>query len=222
MRKPTVEPSDSRWAILEAMRRFGAHSVDELVAAVALSKTATRAHLVRMERDGWVARVDRPFDGPGRPPAVFALTERGARLFPTAESELFGQLIGFLEQNGGAPLVEQFFEELWARREAELLERLPADPAAAPLDTRLHMLEETLRDQHFYPVLERATGDDGTKLVRVRECNCPLPAAARASRRPCRLEVSFLSRVLGTEPRRVSIAESRAQPCVFEFALPSE
>lgn len=222
MPKSTVEPSDSRWAILEALRRFGSHSVDELVEAVALSKTATRAHLVRMERDGWVTRVDRRFDGPGRPPAVFALTEQGARLFPTAESELFGQLIGFLEQNGGALLVEQFFEDLWARRESELWEQLPRDAAEAPLDARLTFLEQTLRDQNFYPVVERRMDGDGNDIVRIRECNCPLPAAARASQRPCHLEVAFLSRVLGTKPRRVSIAESRVQPCVFEFALPSE
>jgi predicted ArsR family transcriptional regulator len=210
----------SRQTILVELRRRGPRTIDELVEASGLSKTATRAHVLRMERDGVVERVSGERESRGRPPATFALTEDGASVFPSEDGLLLSRLVRYLEENGAGELVADFFERLWSERMRHLLDTLDtSDLGSTDLDARLHALEATLASTHFMPLIDRSPRADGSQIVNVRECNCPLPAAARASRIPCQLEIDFLARVIGAPPRSISIASSRKDACSFEFAV---
>ncbi len=214
-----TEPSqnDSRTSILEEIRRRGDVTIDEVVESVGLSKTAARAHILRMERDNIVARVDAEIEGRGRPAATFALTEHGATLFPSSDSALLTRLLRYLKQHDGEAFVTGFFEELWADRMADLLEIIDE---TSTLEERLNAVEASLSAHHFMPTIERQSCADGSELVSVRECNCPFRTAADASRAPCRLEVDFLSRALGGAPNKISIATDRKGTCSFEFVVP--
>ena len=218
--------SESRWTILTLLRRRGVLSIDELVEASGLSKTATRSHLVRMERDGEVERRAADTTGPGRPPAVFGLTELGASAFPSHDDDVLFRLLGFLEDRAENELITEFFTELWNARTRALLDDMGIEaPMEASLDDRISALDAMLTQQSFMPEIRRTPCEDGSETITVRECNCPLPAAARASRVPCRLEVEFLAKVLGARPRSVSIARTRDGACDFEFEVtvaPSE
>lgn len=173
-----------------------------------------------MERDGIVERVAVEAEGPGRPPAAFRLTESGAMMFPTADDALLSRLLRFLDAEGAGELIAAFFEEVWSERLRELLEALGTDDVnSVGIDERLSALESVLADRSFMPAIERTGRSDGSEVVTVRECNCPFPAAARASRVPCRLEIDFVSKALGTCPRSLSIADDRAGTCAFEFVL---
>lgn len=217
---PETSLSESRWSILFELRRHDELTIDELAESTGRSKTATRAHLVRMERDGLASRVSREAAGPGRPPVAFRLTDDGAALFPSDDDAVLARLIRFLDENGARDLVDAFFTEVWAERTSDLLDTLgTTDLGSASLDARLEALETTLTDRNFMPVIDREPRPDGSEIVSLRECNCPLPAAARASRIPCRLEVNFLARVLGARPQSVSIASRRRDSCRFEFVV---
>lgn len=211
--------SDSRTSILAELRRRGDMSIDDVVESTGLSKTAARAHLIRMERDDIVGRVEPEIDGPGRPSAKFSLTEHGATLFPTSDAALLSRLLGYLNEHDGEALVTGFFQELWADRMSALRENLGPDLEAATLQQRLDAVEKSLSDHHFMPVIEHKTCSDGSDVVTVTECNCPFRTAADATRAPCRLEVDFLSKALGATPRKVSIASARKGTCTFEFVV---
>ncbi|WP_230467377.1 helix-turn-helix transcriptional regulator [Lujinxingia vulgaris] len=212
--------SDSRRVILGVLRRQRVCTIDALVEATELSKTAVRAHLVRLERDGAVERADVGHEGPGRPPAAFSLTEQGAELFPSSDAAMLSGLVRYLDGQGAGELVDGYFADVWAERAVDVLKELGAsDFRASTLAERLRALEAVLTRTDFMPRIERGEDQDGEKVVRVCECNCPLPAAARASRAPCRLEVQFLSEVIGARPSSVRICTERREPCVFEFRV---
>src|SRR5690554_3657380 len=180
--------SDSRRVILDELRRHRVSTIDALVEETGLSKTAVRAHLVRLERDGAVERADVEHEGPGRPPAAFSLTEQGAELFPSSDAAMLSGLVRYLDRQGGSDLVEGYFVEVWAARAVDVLKELGAsDFRTSSLAARLQALEVVLTRTDFMPRMERGEDEHGEEVVRVCECNCPLPAAARASRAPCRL-----------------------------------
>ncbi|RDV39418.1 DeoR family transcriptional regulator [Bradymonadaceae bacterium TMQ3] len=209
---------DSRRTILDVVRRHRSVTVDALVEVTNLSKTAVRAHLVRLERDGAVERTHLEHAGPGRPPVAFSLTDQGAELFPSSDAAMLSGLVHYLERQGAGELVEGYFADVWAERALDVLRELGAsDFRSPPLAERLRALEAVLIRTDFMPRIEREVDADGSERVRVCECNCPLPAAARASRAPCRLEVQFLSEVIGARPSSVQICTKRREPCVFEF-----
>lgn len=209
-------------SVLEQLRQHGTMTVDALVKAVGLSKTATRAHLVHLQRDGTVIRATPAPQGPGRPPVRFCLTEYGASMFPSADSPLLAGLLVFLEKNDRGELVAEFFKELWAEKRTDLLDSLGIDsPEVANLDERLVALKACLRNKGLMPTIERSTTSDGSIVVTVREHNCPFHTAARVSRLPCESEVNFLADVLTVPPRAVSFATCRKDICSFDFVIPA-
>jgi predicted ArsR family transcriptional regulator len=210
---------EPRQIVLDLLRRRGPMSIDALGPLLELSKTATRAHVLRLEKDGLVRRVEAEPDGPGRPRVRFTLTERGGAAFPTADADVLERLLSFLESAGQARLIEKFFEELWSERRSLLLETLDTDAFAdAPLSKRLRHLERLLERSQFMPRIERRARADG-KLVVVQECNCPLPAAVRATKIPCRLEAEFLANVVGGKALDARVAADRSDTCTFEFLV---
>jgi hypothetical protein len=139
-----------------------------------------------------VTRVSPKTTGPGRPPVRFQLTTEGGARFPTLDAELLQRLLTFLNESGQHQLIVQFFQTIWSERRAALLNRLHTDDfATVDLPLRLEALRELLAESRFMPQIERAPTSEST-CVLVRECNCPLPAAVRATRIPCRLETEFL------------------------------
>lgn len=203
---------DAKATILGELRRRGALTTDRLVEATGLSKTATRAHLRALESQGFIARAKAPPDGPGRPPVVYRLTSRGGGLFPVRDAELLAELLAFLRREGAQALVERFFEELWDERRR----RWKLDPSA-PLPEKVGKLEALLQASDFMPEIELAEDAHGGARVQVRECNCPLPAAVRATRVPCRLEGAFLAEMLGGRLRSAELAADRSGTCLFEI-----
>ena len=220
-----------RQQILDLLRNEGATTIDTLTTALGLSKTATRAHIVRLEATGLIERValdpsDAP-SSPGRPPAAYGLTNAGGARFPTDDAMVLTRLVEFLEQRDEA-LVTEFLENLWAERLDDVRNELgTADIGACSLPARLGALERVLTQSNFLPTIhcEQAGGsaaygyDSATQVV-VRECNCPLPSIVRASRIPCRLETTFLETVVGAEVEHVSLAADRRGTCVFQFTVP--
>ncbi len=219
MQNMTETKNDSRAIVLAELRRRTDMTIDEVVESTGLSKTAARAHLIRMERDNIIVRVEPEIDGPGRPPASFQLTEHGASLFPTADATLLARLLVYLSEHEAEALITGFFEELWADRMTALQAALGGDLQAATLQDRIAAVERSLEGDDFMPVIELSRRDNGTDVVNVRECNCPFRTAADANRAPCRLEVEFLSKALGATPKRIAIARNRRERCDFEFVI---
>lgn len=199
---------------LELMKRNGPQTLNEVAESLGLSRTATRAHLLKLEGNGLIARVAAQDERRGRPPLTYRLTTAGDRLFPTDDGDVLSALLDFLKDQGREPLITAFFEDLWERRMREFEDELTLhDAAGHDFNARLLALTRVLDRGHFMPLLET----DGA-CVRVSECHCPLPAAVRSTRIPCRLEAEFIARALQSELVDATFADgvTRMQ-CVFEL-----
>jgi len=208
---------EQRLTILRALRRRGSLTTDTLVEVTGRSKTATRAHLLRLQEEGLIARDPTAEHATlGRPPVTYRLTERGAAAFPSHDDAVLEGLVRFLAREGAQPLLERYFEEVWQRRSDEL------GPLGASLDERVERLKALLTAGDFMPETEIVRRDRGGHRVRVRECNCPLPATIRATRIPCRFEARFLAEALGGRVASVHTASDRAGTCLFQIDVEPE
>src|ERR1051325_11278587 len=90
---PMASPGNSQQAVLDHLlqQKAGA-TLEELVAAVGLSRTAVNQHLVSLEKSGHVQKAA-PRKTGGRPQHVYVLTELGANLFPKQYSWFSKMLI---------------------------------------------------------------------------------------------------------------------------------
>ena len=220
----TERPPSTRRHLLDEIKLAGVATVDELVLQLGLSKTAVRAHLLPMEAEGLLERVTSDSGRPGRPPLAFRITAKANGLYPTLESELLSELLGFLNADGKSDLIELFFERLWQKRYDEFAAELASQSAAEPVD-KLAALQRVLERNHFMPKIEiirlprsRNRGEERT-CVRVSECHCPLAAAVNATTLPCRMEARFLASVIGVKPSSVRTAPDHLGHCVFTFQL---
>lgn len=212
---------EPRAHILEIIKRDGPQNADQLAERLALSKTATRAHLVRLLDDGTIERLQEEATRPGRPTIRYTLSVEGDALFPTSDADILTELIRFLmTKDDASKLVEQFFTGMWTRRRDELHAALKA--AGAPYDDaqRRETLLALLETHGFMPSLDH---DQDSDAVELRACHCPFPAAVRATRIPCRLEAAFLAESLGRPlERSVWMDGKEERACVFRFGAREE
>lgn len=180
--------------ILALLKRQGPQTLNEVADYVGLSRTATRAHLLKLEDAELIARVAPLEEHRGRPPLTYRLTTAGDRTFPTDDADVLSALLDFLKHQGHASLMTRFFEDLWNRRAREFDSVLREQAEGDGFDARLRALQIVLERGNFMPHTDVQDG-----VVRVCECHCPLPAAARATRIPCRLEANFIAQALRSE-----------------------
>src|SRR5271170_5611539 len=99
-------------------------TVDQLVTAVGLSRTAVNQHLIALERDGYIRKGDTRKTG-GRPQHVYILTEQGTnRLFPKQYSWFSKLLLDMLRKQLGEDHVSKYMYDLGVRLSADLIPRL--------------------------------------------------------------------------------------------------
>lgn len=207
--------SAPRQALLELVKRSGTFTLDQAVAAMDLSKTAVRGHLLRLEELGLVERISVPTDGPGRPPLAYQVSAQGQQLFPTSDSAVLTALLEFMVQSGAEALLQTFFANLWMARLDEYRAELVGSKGDA-LPERIRALSAVLERAHFMPRISHTTGCG----VTIRECHCPFPAAVRATRLPCQMEARFLTEVIGAEPHSIRYATPENPGCVYQFSNP--
>src|ERR1700744_5328826 len=86
-------------------------TLEELIQAVGLSRTAVNQQLVTLEKDG-IVRKGTPRKTAGRPQHVYVLTEAGANRFPKQYSWFSRMLIETLRQQVGPEQVSQYMYDL--------------------------------------------------------------------------------------------------------------
>lgn len=215
-----LQLNETKGRLVRSLKRHGQRTVDQLSVELQLSRTATRAQLLWLEKEQLIERIAVEGEGRGRPPLAFGLTTTGNRLFPTDDATVLGELLTFLEARGARALVHAFFSEMWNKRRQEFEAELDArGPSAPTLETRLEVLRELLQRDHFMPELTITAGTGGQARLRVLECNCPLPSAVRATKLPCQLESQFLVEATGGRLDAMEVSPTGRAPCRFEIVL---
>lgn len=209
MRRQLAQAKDgTSGRILELLRR-GPKTVDELAVALVLTRTAVRAQLAGLERDGLVEqRGSRR--GTSKPSRMYGVTAQAELLFSRAYVPILTQLLHVLAQRLPPTEFDTVMHEVGGRLmeghavpRGQLRDRVVG---ASALLNELGALTE---------VEEEATG------YLIRSHGCPLAAATANHPEVCNALESLLSEFVGNPVMKCCDRYDRAG-CCFEISLPPE
>jgi DeoR family suf operon transcriptional repressor len=201
----TLPPT--RREIVQALKKRGELSADELADQLDLTTSGVRQHLVGLTSDGLVAHRQ-VREGPGRPRHCYHLTSTADALFPRAYSDLTNELLGYADDEE-PELVERLFEKRRRRRVDDARERLAGRDFAGKVEELAGILDEDgyLADFQAQP--------DGTYLI--TEHNCAILGVARKYGQACSSEIGFLREALPEASiERVQHMIAGAHSCAYE------
>lgn len=112
MTDPRLTDRNSTRDRLLQLLRYRACTVDELAGEVGLTFNGVRSQLAVLERDGLVRRSGvRHAESPGKPPLLYAITDRAEAQFSAAYEPVLAGLIAALTRRLDASALHATFEE---------------------------------------------------------------------------------------------------------------
>jgi predicted ArsR family transcriptional regulator len=206
-------PSPTQRRVLEALKRHGEATADELAASLEISSSAVRQHMSALRAAGLIeARADRVLVGhTGRPADRFRATALTERLFVTAD-DLSIQLLELVDDEH-PELVDRVFD----RRRQQLVDDATDHLAGTSIEERIARITELLDAQGYLCDWEQVSD----RHFRINMHNCAIWAVASRFRKACASELEFLQGVLpDASVARVTHKTSGAHTCAYDIALP--
>lgn len=204
LRKQLLDSSRGR--IVTLLRR-GPSTADDIASTLGVTRSAIRAHITSMERDGVVRRAgQRP--GATRPSHVFELTAEVEQLLSTAYVPLLTQLVDVFAAGLPATRLETMLRQAGKQLADELSQgRRPAGDLA----TRVAMASEMMNEQ-----LGATTHVEANGTYVIRGFGCPLAALTGKHPGVCMAMESLVGEVVGV-PVRECCDRSDRPHCCFEI-----
>lgn len=186
--------------------RTGDRTVDELATKLRLTDNAVRAHLISLERDGFVAPVGRRA-GSRKPHVVYTLALGAEHVFPKSYGPLLNLVIGVMSRRLEATRLRRAMREVGREIASENLRKLKGKSRQQRIDAALGVLSDLGGAATFEKV-------DGTDVIRGR--GCPISAATANHPEACLIAESLLSEIIGTRVKEH--CRRGANPsCCFEI-----
>lgn len=184
-------------------RRDVGMTIEELSAALDITRTAVQQHLTALERDGLVTVAGQRSTG-GRPSRAYSLTEAGLELFPRNYAQLAESLLRHGREMFGDEGVNALLDSMASEVAADVEPRLAGKTGA---ERRAEVV--AILNEFGYGA---SVGDDGA-IVAV---NCVFRNVARSSRSACRFDLTLLGAMLDGEVVHRSCMADGASCCRFE------
>lgn len=202
---------ETRRAILQYLKENGAATVDELAAALGgLTSVTVRHHLDILRSDGLVADpAIRHRSTPGRPQYAYSLTEKASAHFPKNYCALAAKVLEQVRATQTPGNMDVFFLSVANRMACQAPSLVPGEPLADRLDRAVTFLNE----QGY-----GAGWDETPEGYLLHTNNCPYEALAGDNPELCGMDLSLVTSLLGTEPRRVSRVIEGATTCAYLVA----
>lgn len=201
-------PSPTQRRVLEALKRLGEATADELAVTLEVSSSAVRQHLGALRAAGLIdARQERGHAG--RPADRFHATTQTEPLFVTSDVSI--ELLGLVDDEH-PDLVDRVFD----RRRQRLVADAETQLAGTTIDERVAGVTALLDAQGYLCDWERL--DD--HRFRINLHNCAIWAVAQRFAKACSSELEFLQDVLpDANVSRVTHKTSGAHTCAYDIAL---
>ena len=196
----------SRGRIVTLLRR-GALTADDIASELGVTRSAIRAQITGMERDGVVRRAGRR-PGTTRPSHIFELTPEVEQLLSTAYIPLLTQLVDVFAARLPADQLETMLRQT-GKKLADELSR--GKRPAGNLASRVAMASEMMNEQ-----LGATTHVEGNGGFIIRGFGCPLAALTGKHPGVCLAMESFVAEVVGVRVRECCDRAERPQ-CCFEI-----
>ncbi len=194
--------------ILELLRR-GPMTVDDLARALDLTRTAVRAQLATLLRDG-LAEVRGSRRGASKPSHVYGATAQAELLFSRAYVPILTQLMHVLAHR----LPETQFDAVMHEVGRRLM-----DGRAAPRGTLRERVAGASALLNELGGLTEITEEQGGFLIRSH--GCPLAAATANHPEVCNALESLLSEFVGASVTKCCDRYDRLR-CCFEIGIPDQ
>ena len=211
-----ANPGSSQQAVLNhLLENKTGSTLEELVSAVGLSRTAVNQHLLGLESQGHV-RKSAPRKTAGRPQHVYVLTEEGANLFPKQYSWFSKLMFEQLRAQVGEEKASQFMYDLGVQLSATLIPRLIGKNRVERIDEIVKIMNET-------GFVAKTYGPPGTERLPRVECrNCVYHDLSKQYPEVCRFDIGFLSGLMGAEVEHLTCMQrGGGDACRFKFIPPA-
>jgi len=202
-------PSPPQRRVLEALKRQGEATADELAATLGVSSSAVRQHLGALRAAGLI-EARRHAGQTGRPADRYHATERTEPLF-VAPDDLSIELLELVDDEQ-PELVDRIFD----RRRRRLVDDAQAQLADGPVAERVARVTELLDAQGYLCDWEQLADDH----FRINLHSCAIWSVASRFRKACASELEFLQGVLpDAAVARVTHKTSGAHTCAYDITI---
>lgn len=184
-------------------------TVADLADGLGLSEGAVRRHLQVLERDGLVSAQTVRREGPGRPSAHYALTDRAHRLFPDRSAELANELLDFITDSYGRQALRAFMRWRQGRKQARYASVSNSEHSTTQ---RAETLAGMLSVDGFPSRVVQAPA--GATTLELRQEHCAIAEVAAEHPELCAYEAALFKDLLGTRVTRRQTIAGGAQACV--------
>lgn len=191
------------------LRNKAGLTVDRIAEGLGVTRTAVNQHLAALEREGYVTRRAAAVATGGRPSRLYALTERGAHLFPKKYDLFSLKALEALIETLGPEGVNAALERLGRTLAKDLAARLEG----LPLTERVPLIVDALQEMGFDA--KDATGAAPTPAITAY--NCVYHALARAHPDVCQLDLAFLRSAAGASIEHAACMARGDNECRFHF-----
>jgi predicted ArsR family transcriptional regulator len=198
---------DSSRGRIVTLLRAGGLTADDIATKLGVTRSAIRAQLTGMERDGVVRRAgQRP--GTTRPSHVFELTPEVEQLLSSAYIPLLTQLVDVFADGLPSDQLERLLRQT-GRRLADELSR--GKRPTGSLGSRVATVSEMMNEQ-----LGALTHVEGNGGYVIRGVGCPLAALTGKHPGVCLAMESLVAEVVGV-PVRECCDRAEQPQCCFEI-----
>lgn len=201
-------PTPTQRRVLEALKRLGEATADELAVALEVSSSAVRQHLGALRTAGLIdARQERGHAG--RPADRYRATARTEPLFVTSDVSI--ELLELVDDEH-PELVDRVFD----RRRQRLVDDAEAHLAGTTTGERVARVTELLDAQGYLCDWEQL--DD--HHFRINLHNCAIWSVAQRFGKACASELEFLQGVLpDATVSRVTHKTNGAHTCAYDITI---
>jgi len=207
--------SERRKGLLRHLQRHkSGATIEELVLALGVTRTAVRQHLASLVHDGFVMPgAERPSGG--RPGRLYVLTDKGREVFPRRYSWFARLLLEAMAQEHGAAGLRTRFGRIAAAVIAQLPQR---PPAASGRREKVEALA-VLMDQLGYDA--RKVKDVGGAPT-IEADNCVFHEIAMRDGAICQFDLALLAGFTGCKVDLHECMAKGGHVCRFRFLPPAQ
>jgi predicted ArsR family transcriptional regulator len=199
--------SNIRQTVIETLSQSGPLPVAALATAAQLSPIAIRYHLGLLVRDGLIVQQRAAARGKvGRPPALYALADRGQERLPKKYHTLAVELLDEISDSLGAKEARSMLRR--AGRHAA--SAAPALRVGAGVEARLNRATRFLTERGYMARWEKSKD-----YFLLNVCNCPYHEVAREHREVCDMDVALVGALLDAPAKMTRCMASRGGQCQF-------
>lgn len=184
-------------------------SIDEIAAALEISRNAVQQHFAALERDGYI-QAGVLNKTAGRPVRSYVLTEAGINSFPKQYAWFSELILSDLKNEMGSEAFQQYLHKLGTRLSQSLLPQFEGKPTH-------ERIEELLKVMDGLGFKTRHRTDSASLERTIEACNCIYHDLAQKHEEICEFDRALMSSLLDKSIDHVECMAKGGAVCRFKI-----